>query len=501
MRFGELFSSIGIELPSDIQDENVSGIVTDSRKIIKNCIFICLCGSRYDGHDCIEEAAKAGAKVIVAEKVRGVCVGGAAIILVENTRHTASLLYDKWYHEPAKHLKVVGVTGTNGKTSVCHMLTEIFRNAGFRSGMIGTVGSFDADGKAIEGGGMTTPEPQELYRTLDLIRKSGAEYVFMEVSSHGLAHCRTDAIRFDTAVFTNISEDHLDFHKNFENYYKAKEKLFLGTQKALINVDNSYGKRLFRTLNEKGNCKILKSSSRSVGDFCALGAEILPEGCRYALKHGDEICNMFLPICGDFQIDNSLQAAAVALMHGIPIESICKALGALPVIFGRMEEVRIDPKQKFRIYIDYAHTPDALERLLKSVRAQRGDGEGRIILLFGCGGEREIEKRAQMGQIASRLSDLVIVTTDNPRGEDPEKIISDILHGIDKEKEFMVIKSRAEAIELAVQDHARDGDFLVLAGKGHECYQIDKNGKHDFDERKVLAKAFFALRQKHDKDF
>lgn len=491
MLFKKLLSAVGLSCPEELGDRTVSGIVTDSRKVTKDCIFVCLSGTRSDGHDHIDEAIEAGAAIIVAEKVRGVCVGGAAIILVENTRLTASLLYNAWYGMPAKSMNIIGVTGTNGKTSTALMLREIFEAAGYPCGFLGTVGYFAPSRRLIAEAEMTTPDPETLYRSLAEMKSDGAEYVFMEVSSHALVQCRADAIEFDTAVFTNLSEDHLDFHKDMESYYRAKEKLFTLCRRAVINIDDEAGRVLFRSLKERGI--ETKSCSLDKGDFCALLPKTVgAQGTEYALKTANGIYRVFLPLAGEFQIMNSLEAIAVALMHGIPIEKIREAFGKLLSISGRMERVVAHPKQNFDIFIDYAHTPDALEKLLKSVRDFKAD-KSRMILLFGCGGEREKEKRKIMGQIASRLADTVIITSDNPRGEDPDLIISDILKGIDKEREYVVIKNRREAIERAVCEYVRRGDVLLLAGKGHETYQITESGKASFDERKIVREALERL--------
>lgn len=491
MRIKELLYEAGLECPEGLEDRITSGIVTDSRKVTKDCIFVCISGTRSDGHDHICEAIETGAAVIVAEKVRGVCVGGAVTILVDNTRLAASLLYSAWYKMPARGMNIIGVTGTNGKTSTALMLLEIFEAAGYPCGFLGTVGCYSVSRRKIADAEMTTPDPETLYSSLAEMRRDGAEYVFMEVSSHALVQCRADAIEFDTAVFTNLTEDHLDFHRDMESYYRAKEKLFTLCRRAVVNVDDEAGRVLFRSLSDRGI--ETKSCSSDKGDFCALLPKMRgAEGTEYALKTVNGIYRIFLPLAGEFQIMNSLEAIAVALMHGIPIEKIKKALEKIKLISGRMERLVAHPKQNFDIFIDYAHTPDALEKLLNSIRGFRADGS-RIVLLFGCGGEREKEKRKLMGQIASRLADTVIITSDNPRGEDPDLIISDILKGIDKEREYTVIKNRREAIERAISEYVRAGDVLVLAGKGHETYQITKNGKTVFDEREIVSEVLRRL--------
>ncbi len=493
MRFDALLARAGLTAPESIADLEVSDIVCDSRRVTKNCIFICLSGTVYDGHDYMVEAIRAGAALIVAEKVRGECVGGAAtIIIVNNTRHSASLLYNAWLGSPAERLKLIGITGTNGKSSVGKMIYEIFNRSGIATGLIGTLGAFSPSGQMLEytdetASTMTTPEPRELYSLMNRMCESGAEYAVMEVSSHALAQCRVDAIEFECAVFTNLSEDHLDFHGDMNSYYKAKEKLFFMARRAVINIDDAAGRALFRSLWESGYREIF-ATSRKLGDFCALDEAADTNGISYFLKTHEGIYRAFLPLFGDFQLENSLQAAAAAMVCGIEPNRVVSSLALMPSVCGRMEKVCSKLRQDISIYIDYAHTPDALLRLLHSARKIRGDGSdsGRIILLFGCGGDRERQKRKEMGRIASALADFTVITSDNPRSEEPRSIIDDILRGFDKEKEFAVIEDRREAIEWAVRELARPHDILLLAGKGHEKYSIDRGGKHPFDERDIL---------------
>ena len=339
---------------------------------------------------------------------------------------------------------------------------------------------------------MTTPEPEVLYSILAKMRDSRVQYVFMEVSSHALAQCRTDAIEFDCSVFTNLTQDHLDFHNDMESYYKAKEKLFWQSRRAVVNADDAAGRRLIRSLEQSGG--FCKSCSREQGDFCALFEKhASPCGIEYLCKNAEGEYRVSLPnFAGEFQVMNSLQAAAVASLYGIPAATIQEAFENMSGVCGRLERVVAHPEQKTEIYIDYAHTPDALERLLQSVRSLRREGS-RILLLFGCGGDRDRGKRRRMGQIASRLADMVIITSDNSRSEEPSAIISDILKGIDKEKPYTVILDRAEAIERAIREYSREGDVLILAGKGHERYEIDASGVRAFDEREIISKVLSDL--------
>jgi UDP-N-acetylmuramoyl-L-alanyl-D-glutamate--2,6-diaminopimelate ligase len=370
------------------------------------------------------------------------------------------------------------------------MLKRIFEAAGYPCASIGTVGCFSVDREIISEPRLTTPDPETLYSTLAKMKQDGAKYVFMEVSSHSLVQGRVEAISFDTAVFTNLSEDHLDFHGDMENYYKAKEILFTKCRRAVINTDDAAGRRLLRFLQGRG--VEVKSCSLEKGDLCALFKKTVgTRGSEYALKTESGMYRVFLPLLGDFQIMNSLEAIAVALMYGIPVERIREALRTFVANPGRMEMLRAHAGQDFEIIIDYAHTPDALEKLLRSAKELKDD-RGKLILVFGCGGEREREKRRMMGRIATSLADVTLITTDNPRGEKPRAIIDDILKGIDKEKAYAVIEDRRSAIEAAV-GYARRGDIVLLAGKGHETYQIDADGKHPFDEREIIREALKKL--------
>ncbi len=489
MRLQKLFSAAGLECPEEAKNINVKNIVTDSRKVVKDSLFLCIRGLHSDGHDHIDSAIRAGASVIVAEKVRDACVGGAAaIILLDNTRSVAAKLYNALYGDPVKKLKIIGVTGTNGKTSTCFMLYEIFRRAGYTVGLMGTVCRISADGKVLTPkkhdptAAMTTPDPDELYRTLAKMAKDGVEYVFMEVSSHALSQGRVEAIDFDGAVFTNLSRDHLDFHGSMEEYYKAKSELFHRSRHALINVGGDFGKRLAA----KCPCPFF-TCSVTEGDFYAFGQSFRGLcGVSYILKspYGDIEINS--PLLGDFAIENSLMAASLALMYGIPKTTVAEALSNTRGVSGRME--RLDTgEDEPSVIIDYAHTPDALERLLKSVHRLRTD-RGHIILIFGCGGDRDRGKRPEMARIASRYADMTIITSDNCRGESPEQIFSDILKGIDKERPYTVIKDRRAAIESAVMT-ASARDIIVLAGKGHEKYELDGRGRHFFDESRIVRTA------------
>ncbi len=497
MCFEELLLPIGLDCPEELFGVEVSCLTSNSEEVIENSIFICIRGRRYDGHDYIEKAFEAGAKVIVAENVRDGCVGGAAILYVDNTRRVASLLYNLWYGDPAGKMKFIGVTGTNGKTSVSYMVLEIFEAAGFRVGLVGTVEYLSVNRRRIETDtNMTTPDPSTLYSILAQMYEDGAQYVVMEVSSHALAQCRTDAIFFEVAAFTNLSEEHLDFHSDMNDYYKAKEKLFRQSKRAVINIDNEYGNILDRELAMRGQFK--KNCSCIAGDFCALDMRVTDRGSTYVFVENRDMCNtqrVNLSLKGNFQVMNSLQAIAIARLCSVDKSKAIGAIENMQRVSGRLEEIEYEAKSDIRVFIDYAHTPDALEKLLRSVRAFLNNGE-RIILVFGCGGDRDQGKRKLMGQIATRLSDFAVVTSDNSRSEAPMKIIDDILKGINKENEFAVFESRKVAIFASVVEFARANDTVILAGKGHETYEIDREGRHPFDERALVLEA---LRKRKDR--
>ena len=460
-------------------DIDIQNIMIDNANKLPNSIYFCYQGVNADGHNYFQEAISNGAVALIVERFLPTNI---TQIKVNNVRQIISIICSNFYDNPQTKLKIIGVTGTNGKTSVCYMLLSIFEAAGYKCGLIGTVETLSCKRRRITASGMTTPDPKTLYETLATMQEDGAEYVFMEVSSHALAQCRTDAITFDAAIFTNLTEDHLDFHKNMEEYYKAKEKLFMQARRAFVNVDDAAGRRLVLSL--KRNDKKIFTCSKKQGDFYALLGENVENKTEYLLKCNKGEYRVSLPLLGNFQVMNSLEAAALAIDNGILPREVCDALKNMPPVPGRMQEIQISEEQDVKVFIDYAHTPDALEKLIKSAREIKRE-DGRIITLFGCGGEREHEKRKTMGAIASRLSDIVIVTSDNSRRENTDEIICEILKGIDKEKEYAAIKDRRIAIERAICYFAKSKDIILLAGKGNEKYQIDANGVHEFDEKEI----------------
>lgn len=486
MKLSVLFERASLAYPPALGDMEIKNIVADSRRVEQGSLYVCIRGLHTDGHEKIGEAITKGAAVIVAEPVRDVFVGGAAAIYVENTRSVLARLYHAWYENPADRMTVVGITGTNGKTSVAWMLSRLFTTLGFRCGLIGTI-RCESAGRVIDVkssntlANMTTPDPEQLYKMLAEMAQDGVTHVFMEVTSHALSLGKCDAIAFDTAVFTNLTQDHLDFHGSMENYFHAKEKLFSMCRRAVVCIDDEAGERIYQKMRHNA----VSCSQMRVADYMATNIEYNEsDGCRYAWQTPQGIYPLFVPLAGKFSIINSLEAAAVACELGISAERVSLALSKMEPVPGRMEQVRTENNHGIQVLIDYAHTPDALRKLLQSL----DQGKGRVTLVFGCGGERDRSKRCEMAQVASRMADFVVITSDNSRSEPPEQIFRDIMRGIDKEKPHILIPDRREAIRYAIAN-AKPGDRVVLAGKGHERYEITADGRHPFDERIIAAQA------------
>lgn len=487
MKLSELF--VGMAIPEGLQNLEIAGIKTDSRKVAAGDLFICIRGLKTDGHLYIDDAVKRGAAaVLVCEDYVGESPD-VPLLKTADTRHAAALLYNIWYGDPAGKLHIIAVTGTNGKTSVTFMLRAIFETAFYRCGIIGTVNCYSA-GRRMEIRAenplahMTTPDPEELYHILAEMVRDGVEYVFMEVTSHALALHKPDAIHFEAAIFTNLTQDHLDFHGDMENYFEAKKRLFSMCDRAVINIDDPYGVQLKETLT--CHCVTCSAKGQSADYTATQICDNGVDGNEYRLISSDKRFTVRTPIPGAFSVINTLEAATLACMFGISPSVIMTALGALSGVDGRMERVRLGVLADYSVFIDYAHTPDALENLLQTARGIRRANE-RVVLLFGCGGDRDKTKRKKMGEIAAELADFVILTSDNSRTEDPMKILCDIQKGMGK-ADYVMIPDRRRAIEFAIRE-AHEGDILLLAGKGHEEYEIDRSGKRFFSEKQIVAEA------------
>ena len=460
-------------------ETEIVGITCDSRAVEQGFAFVCINGASLDGHKFAESALKKGAAVIVTERKLGL----SNEVVVEDTHAAYALMSAAFFGNPSKDLKLIGITGTNGKTSITYMLKAILEAAGYKTGVIGTIQNLIGD-RIVESAN-TTPDAYNLNRLFALMRDEGCDYVIMEVSSHALDQKRVYGLDFEVAAFTNLTQDHLDYHKTMENYLEAKKKLFSMCKTAVINLDDRYAPAIAEGLS----CKILTYSEKSnESTYSAKYINLRPEGIEYELVGYNLIKHMKIRTGGKFSVYNSMCAAVCAMELGLDISLIASALERLDGVKGRAEIVPTG--RDFTVIIDYAHTPDGLANILSTFKEIK---QGRLVCLFGCGGDRDSTKRPIMGTVAAKLADFVIVTSDNPRTEDPSKIISDITYGMkDSKTPYTVIENRIEAIKYAVAN-AKTNDIIILAGKGHEDYQILCTGKIHLDEREVVAEALSLL--------
>jgi len=446
----------------------ISGVTDDSRKVKMGYVYI----DTQNNSKYVSDAIKNGANTVVTSSY----CDFENTVIVNDTKKAFAQISANWFNNPSNDLIMLGVTGTNGKTSVTYMLKSILEACGEKVGVIGTVGYY-IDGETYSSIN-TTPNPYYLNELFAKMREKKCKYVIMEVSSHALDRDYLYGLNFRVAMFTNLTQDHLDYHGNMENYFLAKKKLFEICDCAVINNDDSYSQRILDFIN----CKKITYSVDNVSDLWAKAIEYTPTNVKYQLLT-DTINAVRINTGGKFSVYNSLCAIGCALELGIPIADIIKALLTLNGVKGRAEVV---PNTKdFTVIIDYAHTPDGLKNILKTFK---DCPHNRLIALFGCGGDRDRTKRRLMGEIASIYSDFVIVTSDNPRTEDPKQIIDDILKGIPNASSYKVIEKREEAIKFALSIAKKD-DIIVLAGKGHENYQIIGKEKMPFDERDIISQA------------
>ncbi|MBE7044363.1 MAG: UDP-N-acetylmuramoyl-L-alanyl-D-glutamate--2,6-diaminopimelate ligase [Ruminococcaceae bacterium] len=479
MRFGELFDSAG-----RLEHIPVEGIFKDSRKMKKNGLFVCLKGTKEDGHQFAAQAAENGASVIIAQEKISV---GVPVVYVEDTAAALVEVSRRFYKNPARRLKLIGVTGTNGKTTVTHFIKAILEAAGKKVGLIGTNGIFVGNQPLdIERTMPTTPDALELQEIFAKMCDEQAEYVVMEVSSHAIAQGRIRDLQFVCSVFTNLSRDHLDYHKTMQAYQATKAKLFSVSDRAVINIDDAAGREIaFRC-----TCPVLTVGVHDAA-ITAGAISLEAHGSRFIAEEGDGRFPIQFCFLGRFNIYNALCAIGAARSLGIGYDAIQKGLSGLGGVAGRLEAVGTDGR--FSVLIDYAHSPDGLENVLHTVR---GFCRGRIILVFGCGGDRDRTKRPIMGEIAGRLADVSVITSDNPRTENPETILAEICSGMRRARgEYVAIADRKEAIFYALT-RARAQDVVLLAGKGQETYQIVGYEKHHFDEREIVNEWFLKIKIK-----
>ena len=475
MKLLELLKNIPV-LESNVSMElDIAHVAYDSRKVECGGMFVAITGFATDGNRYIPKALEKGAAVVVTAKKPE---DEVPYVLVESDRQALALIGCNFYGHPAKAMTMVGVTGTNGKTSVTLLLKHVLeKTVGAKVGLIGTTANMIGD--EVLPTERTTPESFELQGLFARMRDSGCTHVVMEVSSHAIALDRVGGVRFDAAAFTNLTEDHLDFHKTMDHYCDTKAELFRRCGRGVINADDSYAGRFL----EAADCQVLTTTVGGTGGLTAKELQLRADGIDFlAVLEGREV-PVSLGIPGKFTVYNALTVLGLAVSLGIDLADAAKALADAPGVKGRVEVVPT-PGTDYTILIDYAHTPDGLENVLSSVR---GFCNGRLISVFGCGGDRDPIKRPIMGEIGARISDLAIITSDNPRTEAPEAIIADITPGADKAgKPYEVVVDRIEAIRHAM-DIAKKDDIIVLAGKGHETYQEICGTKHHMDEREIVA--------------
>lgn len=454
-------------------EEEIQGITCDSRRVRPGWAFVCIRGTAADGHRYARQAEESGAAVIVAEQDTG-C---SRQLLVPATRPVWARMCANWFGRPAEKLHLVGVTGTNGKSTVTYMLKAILETCGYKVGLVGTIQNMIGD--RILPSGHTTPDPYDLHSMFALMAAEGCTYAVMEVSSHALDQDRVEDCFFDAAIFTNLTQDHLDYHKTMENYLAAKKRLFTRCGTAVVNQDDPWTDRLL----EGTDCRrVTYSLGDDRADYTARNIKHRPDGMDFEIVGIGAIGHVRLGIPGTFSVYNAMGAAACACVLGLPLSQVVLALSRMKGVKGRVEVV---PTGKdYTIIIDYAHTPDALQNICQTLKEGT---KGRLITLFGCGGDRDRDKRPKMGRIAADCSDFVVVTSDNPRTEEPGAIIEDILTGMkDTATPYTVVENRVEAIRW-VMEYAQPGDTILLAGKGHETYQIVGTEVHHLDEREVVA--------------
>jgi UDP-N-acetylmuramoyl-L-alanyl-D-glutamate--2,6-diaminopimelate ligase len=511
MRLGELLSGCEYEFPEGAQgkgplDTAISGIAYDSRKVSEDSLFIAIKGEHVDGHAFIHDAIRKGAAVIISEERtdsplrelahRGMETRSPVFVRVEDSRKALACISHNFYGRPSEDIAVIGVTGTNGKTTTTYLIKSILETWEKRVGLIGTIRYFV--GETAYPALHTTPESLEFQGLLSRMASTGCGYVVAEVSSHALSQRRVDYTRFVVVVFTNLTRDHLDFHGTMAEYYKAKERLFTellpDTGTAVINADDEWGRGLISHLegrvahrSSRGTPSLITYGIERQADIMGRDMEDALSGISLTLSYGNKSFAIVSPLFGVPNAYNILAAVSAAMALAVPVEVIREGIEKVTHIKGRLEKV--DEGQEFLCLIDYAHTPDALEGLLSTARTflRKNAVPGRVITLFGCGGERDRGKRPVMGAIAARLSDYAIITSDNPRSEDPAEIIKEILSGVSGDR-YCVVPDRREAIALGVE-MAAPGDVLLIAGKGHEEYQEIRGMRHPFSDREIAEQA------------
>lgn len=465
-------------------DREVDGIFYDSRRVQKNGLYVAVRGAHFDGHKFTEQAIERGASAIVVERPES--HSRATSLVVADSRVALADLAFTFYQKPALRLKMAGVTGTNGKTTTTFLIKHICENAGLRSGLIGTV-RYEI-GERILPATRTTPESLDLQELLAQMTGAGCKAAVMEVSSHALAQERTRGLEWDVAVFTNLTQDHLDFHETMANYFEAKARLFTGLTsqpnkkeaKAVINIDDPHGEKIIARLGR--DIPVITYGMSARADFRASNYRAEFSGTSFQLDARGKIYLVRVPLIGRFNVSNAMAALAAANSLGVSLREAVLSLAKSPQVPGRLESVRA--KRQFQVFVDYAHTPDALLNVLKTLRELN---PRRLIVVFGAGGDRDQQKRPLMGRAADQNADYSIITSDNPRKEDPLAIIDDVKKGV-RSTNFETVPDRAEAIARAIA-LAQPRDIILIAGKGHETYQEFADHTIPFDDRQTALRA------------
>lgn len=484
MKLGELIKNVKAKKIINEKDVEITGISYNSKTVQKGDIFVCLKGEHTDGHDFAKNAVENGASALFCEKEMPFDIPQ---VLVESTRHQIADIASEFYGNPSKKINLIGVTGTNGKTTVTHLIQRIVEDSNHKCALIGTLG-YKLSGKdTYHDAKHTTPQAPELQKTLKMICDEKIDYAAMEVSSHALEQNRVGNCEFNGAVFTNLTQDHLDYHITMNNYFEAKAILFRNLKPggfAVINNDDEYAQR-FKSVVPEG-VKIYTYSVKKDADVTACDIDFSIHGAKFDCKINGKIKKVNLQMNGMFSVYNALAALTAGIAMGFDVDTCIKALEETKSVDGRFEIVNKQPL----VIVDYAHTPDGLENVLKAAR-ELTPSDSSLICLFGCGGDRDATKRPKMGKIADDNADIVVVTSDNPRSEDPQLIISDILAGIKSvsTQRIFVEPDRRTAITM-LKKIAKQNDVVVLAGKGHEDYQILKDKTIHFDDREEARKVF-----------
>lgn len=477
MKLSQILKNVKVK--NEYTDREVTDVTSDSRQVKEGFLFVCIKGASFDGHSVAQQMLDIGAVAVVCEYDLGV----KNQIIVDDTRKAYSPICASFFGNPADSLKLIGLTGTNGKTTTTFLIKQILENVGKKVGLIGTVQNMVGD--EVYPAHYTTPDPHELQSLFRKMVDAGCEYCIMEVSSQALAQGRVEGIHFHIGAFTNLTQDHLDYHKTWENYFESKKLLFKACDCAVTNLDDEYGLKIV----DGCGCRVVTYGVDNMkADFVARNVGFSANGVRYDLV-GEKMGRVSCPIPGRFSVYNSLCATSVALTLGVDFTDVLEAISKSKGVKGRIEVVPT-PNQNYTVIIDYAHSPDGLENIISSLKEI---ANGRVVTVFGCGGDRDRTKRPKMGKIAAELSDFCVVTSDNPRSENPSAIIEDILEGMkDTATPYEVVENRKEAIAWAMKN-AQPNDIILLAGKGHETYQILPTGTIHFDEREAVAEVLEEL--------